>query len=374
MNDFKPGLDGVIATDTNVSYLDVDNEEIVIRGYDLIELAGSKTYPEVAYLVINGNLPNTKELNSFQKLLLDDSAFPSETYDLLNLIPKSSMVMDVIRTGISYLAGFHSEQNLMDTSENQNLNKGTRLIAEVAILTANSHRILNGQKIIKPDSSKTFSENFISMILGKSVSQKQVEIFDKILTCYIEHEMPNSTFAARVIASTLSDMYGAFVGGISSLKGPLHGGANEAAIHMILDIKDKGGSKVAERYILDKLKNKERIMGFGHRVYMKKYDPRALFLKDYISDLESNIEDGEELHNIYKIVENVMAREKGLYPNTDYPIALLFYMLGIPIPLYTPIFFASRTAGLVAHVIEQHNNNRLFRPRVLYTGPRGLKL
>ncbi len=374
MNDFKPGLDGVIATDTNVSYLDVDNEEIVIRGYDLIELAGSKTYPEVAYLVINGNLPDTKELNSFQKLLLDDSAFPSETYDLLNLIPKSSMVMDVIRTGISYLAGFHSEQNLMDTSENQNLNKGTRLIAEVAILTANSHRILNGQKIIKPDSSKTFSENFISMILGKSVSQKQVEIFDKILTCYIEHEMPNSTFAARVIASTLSDMYGAFVGGISSLKGPLHGGANEAAIHMILDIKDKGGSKVAERYILDKLKNKERIMGFGHRVYMKKYDPRALFLKDYISDLESNIENGEELHNIYKIVEDVMAREKGLYPNTDYPIALLFYMLGIPIPLYTPIFFASRTAGLVAHVIEQHNNNRLFRPRVLYTGPRGLKL
>ena len=374
MNDFKPGLDGVIATDTNVSYLDVDNEEIVIRGYDLIELAGSKTYPEVAYLVINGNLPDTKELNSFQKLLLDDSAFPSETYDLLNLIPKSSMVMDVIRTGISYLAGFHSEQNLMDTSENQNLNKGTRLIAEVAILTANSHRILNGQKIIKPDSSKTFSENFISMILGKSVSQKQVEIFDKILTCYIEHEMPNSTFAARVIASTLSDMYGAFVGGISSLKGPLHGGANEAAIHMILDIKDKGGSKVAERYILDKLKNKERIMGFGHRVYMKKYDPRALFLKDYISDLESNIENGEELHNIYKIVEDVMAREKGLYPNTDYPIALLFYMLGIPIPLYTPIFFASRTAGLVAHVIEQHNNNRLFRPRVLYTGPRGFKL
>ena len=374
MNDFKPGLDGVIATDTNVSYLDVDNEEIVIRGYDLIELAGSKTYPEVAYLVINGNLPDTKELNSFQKLLLDDSAFPSETYDLLNLIPKSSMVMDVIRTGISYLAGFHSEQNLMDTSENQNLNKGTRLIAEVAILTANSHRILNGQKIIKPESSKTFSENFISMILGKSVSQKQVEIFDKILTCYIEHEMPNSTFAARVIASTLSDMYGAFVGGITSLKGPLHGGANEAAIHMILDIKDKGGSKVAERYILDKLKNKERIMGFGHRVYMKKYDPRALFLKDYISDLESNIENGEELHNIYKIVEDVMAREKGLYPNTDYPIALLFYMLGIPIPLYTPIFFASRTAGLVAHVIEQHNNNRLFRPRVLYTGPRGLKL
>ena len=374
MSDFKPGLDGVIATDTNVSYLDVDNEEIVIRGYDLIELADSKTYPEVAYLVIHGKLPNVDQLNDFEKLLLDDSAFPSETYDLLKLIPKTSMVMDVIRTGISYLAGFNKESDLMDTTEKNNLDKGTRLIAEVAVLTANSYRILNDQEIIKPDSSKSFSQNFLEMILGKSVSSKETEIFDKILTCYIEHEMPNSTFAARVIGSTLSDIYGAFVGGISSLKGPLHGGANEAAIHMILDIKSKGGANIAEEYILEKLKNKERIMGFGHRVYMKKYDPRALFLRDYISDLESNIDGGEELHRIYKIVEEAMAREKGLYPNTDYPIALLFYLLGIPIPLYTPIFFASRTAGLVAHVIEQHNNNRLFRPRVLYTGPRGLKI
>lgn len=374
MSDFKPGLDGVIATDTNVSYLDVDNEEIVIRGYDLIELADLKTYPEVAYLVIHGKLPNPNQLSDFQKLLLDDSAFPSDTYELLKLIPKTSMVMDVIRTGISYLAGFNNELELMDTTEKNNLVKGTRLIAEVAVLTANSYRILNGQEIIKPDSSKSFSENFLGMILGKNVSSKETEIFDKILTCYIEHEMPNSTFAARVIGSTLSDMYGAFVGGISSLKGPLHGGANEAAIHMILDIKSKGGADIAEQYILKKLENKERIMGFGHRVYMKKYDPRALFLRDYISDLESNIDGGEELHRIYKIVEEVMAREKGLYPNTDYPIALLFYLLGIPIPLYTPIFFASRTAGLVAHVIEQHNNNRLFRPRVLYTGPRGLKI
>jgi len=374
MEDFKPGLDGVIATDTSVSYLDVDNEEIVIRGYDLIELAGSKSYPEVAYLVINGKLPNKKQLSDFQKILLDDSSFPDEAYEVLKLTPKTSMVMDIIRTGISFLAGFNDESNLMNTSHKSNLNKGIKLIAEVAILTANSYRILNNQSIIKPDNSKSFSENFLSMILGHEVSSKEIEIFDKILICYIEHEMPNSTFAARIIGSTLSDMYGAFVGGISSLKGPLHGGANEAAIHMLLDIQSKGGSKIADKYIMDKLNNKERIMGFGHRVYMKKYDPRALFLRDYISELESNIENGKELHKIYKIVEEVMAREKGLYPNTDYPIALLFYLLGIPIPLYTPIFFASRTSGLIAHVIEQHNNNRLFRPRVLYTGPRGLKL
>ena len=374
MEDFKPGLEGIIATDTNVSFLDVDQEEIVIRGYDLIELADKKTFPEVAYLVINGKLPNNKEIQDFEKILLDDSAFPEEAYKVLELCPDSSMLMDVIRTGISFLAGYHSESDLMDTNEKSNFTKGIRLIADVAVLTANSHRILNGLKPVRPDSSKSFSENFITMITGKTPSDKEVEIFDKILTCYIEHEMPNSTFAARIIGSTLSDIYGAFVGAIASLKGPLHGGANEAAMHMLLDIKSKGGHKIADDYVMNRLNNKERIMGFGHRVYMKKYDPRAFFLKDYIAELAPNIPEGEELHKIYNIVEEVMAREKGLYPNTDYPIALLFYLLEIPIPLYTPIFFASRTAGLVAHVIEQHNNNRLFRPRVLYTGPRGLKL
>ena len=374
MEDFKPGLEGIIATDTNVSYLDVDQEEIVIRGYDLIELADKKTFPEVAYLVINGKLPNSKEIQEFEKVLLDDSSFPEDTYKVLELCPNTTMLMDVIRTGISFLAGYNKEEDLMNTNEESNFTKGIRLIADVAVLTANSHRILNGHKPVRPDASKSFSENFITMITGKNHSDKEIEIFDKILTCYIEHEMPNSTFAARIIASTLSDIYGAFVGAISSLKGPLHGGANEAAMHMLLDIKLKGGHKIADDYVMNKLNNKDRIMGFGHRVYMKKYDPRAFFLKDYIAKLTPNIPDGEELHKIYKIVEEVMAREKGLYPNTDYPIALLFYLLEIPIPLYTPIFFASRTAGLVAHVIEQHNNNRLFRPRVLYTGPRGLKL
>ena len=374
MEDFKPGLEGIIATDTNVSYLDVDQEEIVIRGYDLIELADKKTFPEVAYLVINGKLPNSKEIQEFEKVLLDDSSFPEDTYKVLELCPNTSMLMDVIRTGISFLAGYNKEEDLMNTNEESNFTKGIRLIADVAVLTANSHRILNGHKPVRPDASKSFSENFITMITGKNHSDKEIEIFDKILTCYIEHEMPNSTFAARIIASTLSDIYGAFVGAISSLKGPLHGGANEAAMHMLLDIKLKGGHKIADDYVMNKLNNKDRIMGLGHRVYMKKYDPRAFFLKDYIAKLTPNIPDGEELHKIYKIVEEVMAREKGLYPNTDYPIALLFYLLEIPIPLYTPIFFASRTAGLVAHVIEQHNNNRLFRPRVLYTGPRGLKL
>ena len=306
MEDFKPGLEGIIATDTNVSYLDVDQEEIVIRGYDLIELADKKTFPEVAYLVINGKLPNSKEIQEFEKVLLDDSSFPEDTYKVLELCPNTSMLMDVIRTGISFLAGYNKEEDLMNTNEESNFTKGIRLIADVAVLTANSHRILNGHKPVRPDDSKSFSENFITMITGKNHSDKEIEIFDKILICYIEHEMPNSTFAARIIASTLSDIYGAFVGAISSLKGPLHGGANEAAMHMLLDIKSKGGHKIADDYVMNKLNNKDRIMGFGHRVYMKKYDPRAFFLKDYIAKLTPNIPDGEELHKIYKIVEEVI--------------------------------------------------------------------
>jgi citrate synthase len=184
--------------------------------------------------------------------------------------------------------------------------------------------------------------------------------------------MPNSTFAARVIASTLSDIYGAATGAVASLKGHLHGGANEAVIDFILDIQGKGGPSHAKAYTMDKLAQRARIMGFGHRVYMKKYDPRALFLRDYIPQLAGRKPEGNDLGSIYRTVEEVMFREKGLYPNTDYPIGLLYYLLDIPIPLYTPIFLCSRGAGLVAHVIEQHEDNRLFRPRVIYTGGRGL--
>jgi citrate synthase len=206
------------------------------------------------------------------------------------------------------------------------------------------------------------------MITGKVPTASEFTAFDQSLIVYSEHEMPNSTFAARVISSTRSDIYGAITGAVASLKGPLHGGANEAVMKMLLEA---GTKENVEPLILNKLKNKERIMGFGHRVYMKKMDPRAQLMKQALLKL-SEEKGNLDLYEMCVIGEEVMRREKGLYPNLDYYAAPVYYLLGIPIDLYTPIFLASRTSGLSAHVLEQHANNRLFRPRVRYLGPRNL--
>ncbi len=369
---YSPGLEGVIATTTSVSYLDVDIEQILVRGYDLIELARRLKYTDVAYLVIYGELPTEAQAKAFTDTLATKAELPEGLYRLFELMPKNTVVMDALRTGVSFLAGYEDPDLLVDTSHEANLQKGIKLLAQVPAISINAYRALNGLPFMKPDPELGYTENFLYMISGKRPDAEVADAFDRIHICYIEHEMPNSTFAARVIASTLSDMYGAVAGGVASLKGPLHGGANEAAINMVLEILGQGGSARAEPYTMDKLNNRERIMGFGHRVYMKKYDPRALFLRDYIPRLAGRIPDGEQMSAIYQTVEEVMYREKGLYPNTDYPIGLLYYLLGIPIPLYTPIFLCSRMAGLAAHVLEQHDDNRLFRPRVIYEGGRGL--
>lgn len=371
---FSPGLDGVNATNSSVSYLDEVNEQIVVRGYDLIELARHLNYVDVAYLVINGELPDIRSATEFCSALRDDYELPDNLYNVLDLIPGGSNIMDALRTGISYMS-FHVNQALLaDTTRTANLAKGTQLLAQAPTIAANAYRAVNGLPFVKPNNELGFTKNFLYMIKGELPDDQAVEVFDRILVCYIEHEMPNSTFASRVIASTLSDIYGAVAGGVASLKGPLHGGANEAAIAMLLDIKLQGGTSKAESYVMEKLERREKIMGFGHRVYMKKHDPRALFLDEYIDGLALRVSDGEELTAIYRKVQHVMEREKGLFPNTDYPIALLFYLIGIPVSLYTPIFLCSRMAGLVAHVLEQHEENRLFRPRLLYDGATGLTL
>ena len=371
---YRPGLDGVIAAVTKVSYLDVEIEQILVRGYDLIELARKLHYPQVAYLVIHGELPDEDQAKAFSETLAGHYQLPEEVYRLLELMPKETVVMDALRTGVSFLAGYEDPDLLNDTSREANLQKGLRLLAKLPAITANAHRALKGLPLVKPDAGLDYAENFLYMLKGERPDAQSLDAFDRILTCYIEHEMPNSTFAARVIASTLSDIYGAVAGAVASLKGPLHGGANEAAIKMLLEIRQQGGPARAEAYTMEKLQRRERIMGFGHRVYMRKYDPRAFFLKDYIPALAQRKPEGRELKESYETVEKVMLREKGLHPNTDYPIGLLFYLLDIPIEVYTPIFLCSRVAGLVAHVVEQHEDNRLFRPRVIYEGPRGLRL
>lgn len=370
--EYRPGLDGVIASITKLSYLDTEIEQIVIRGYDLIELIQQKSYVDVTYLLIHGNLPSAEEAKKFESDLMAQADIPEEMYEMFKLMPKNTQAMDSLRTGISFLAGYEEEDFLMDTSTESNLKKAMTILAKAPAIAVNSYRAINGQPFIKPDKSLGYAENFVYMIKGEKPTSIETDILDKILTAYIEHEMPNSTFAVRVVASTLSDIYGATASAVASLKGPLHGGANEAAMKMFLDVFNNGGPEKAEEFILNKLKNKEKIMGFGHRVYMKKYDPRAFLLKDYIEKLVDLKPEGKDLHSIYQTIEKTMAEQKGLYPNADYPIALLYYLINVPIDLYTPIFLCSRAAGLVAHHIEQHENNRLFRPRVIYEGPRGL--
>lgn len=363
---FKPGLEGVIAAETRVSYLDTEAEEIVVKGYDLIELAEQKTYLDLVYLLIQNKLPDAMELKGIESALNNAYGLPSGIYTILSTLPQDTHPMDALRTGISALAGYDPELN--DLSKAANQAKALRLIAQVPNIVANSYRILHQQKTILPDKQMSYSKNFLYMLTGNDPSEQETAVFDQTLMLYSEHEMPNSTFTARVIASTHSDIYGAFTGAAASLKGNLHGGANEAVMYMLLEGKTTSGFL---KLIQQKLARKEKVMGFGHRVYMKKMDPRAALLKKALFTL-SHKTGRQDLYEMCDAGETLMREEKGLYPNLDYYAAPVYYLLGIPIELYTPIFFAARSVGLGAHVIEQHADNRLFRPRVHYTGPRGL--
>jgi citrate synthase len=297
------------------------------------------------------------------------AAVPPAVYEILAKLPASMHSMDRLRTAVSALAGFDPEADTADPQRERA--KAPRLIGQIAQIVANLPRIARGGKAIPFHVGRSFAENFLRTIVEREVSPTEVRAFDQILMAYSEHELPNSTFAARVVASTLSDVYGALCAAIASLKGPLHGGANEAVMYMLQEAKTPEG---LERLIREKLARKERIMGFGHRVYMHRMDPRAQLLKEVARELVSAKGKGADLLAMCERGEEVMRAEKGLYPNLDYYAAPLYALLDIPIELYTPIFFAARSVGLIAHVIEQHRENRLYRPRVRYLGPRGLTL
>ena len=364
--EFRPGLEGVIAAETAISYLDVEAEQIVIRGYDLIELAKTVSFLDVVGLLIDGKLPDATERAALEAELQAASAVPDALWPALSYQAPHKSGMDILRSGISILASFDDE--LDDRSTAANRRKALRLLAKVPAIVANAQRLQTGEAPVLPRGDLSFSANFLSMITGSVPAPESEAAFDQSLIVYSEHEMPNSTFAARVIASTQADIYGAFTGAVASLKGNLHGGANEAVMYMLLEAQTVDGM---EKLVREKLAAKERIMGFGHRVYMRKMDPRAVLMKEALARL-SDIKGDRTLYDMCDRGEQVMAQEKGLYPNLDYYAAPVYYLLDIPIDLYTPIFFAARTSGLGAHVIEQHDNNRLFRPRVKYTGPRGL--
>src|SRR5690625_936457 len=277
---FAPGLQDVIATETEISLLDTDVEMIVIRGRDLIDLSQTKGYLDVVHLLLEGRLPTNEEVASLDKELRKHESIPKEIMEIVSLLPKRTHPMDAQRTGISVSANY--DEQLEDFSIAMNKKRAYHLIAKVPTITANSYRVLNDEPIIEPREDLSYSANFLYMITGKVPSRMEEDIFDKSLLLYSEHEMPNSTFTARVIASTNSDLYGALTGAVASLKGNLHGGANEAGMYML---QETDSVAAFEELRTKKLHKQEKIMGFGHRGYMKKMDPRALVMKESLKQL-----------------------------------------------------------------------------------------
>ncbi|MBI1870459.1 MAG: citrate synthase [Chlamydiae bacterium] len=360
---YSPGLEGVIAGPSQISEIDPRTDHLTYRGYDIHELTKYSVYEEVAYLLLFGTLPKKDEFKKFLNELILNRPIPQPLLEMFKQFPSSSHPMDLLRTGVSMLSVFDPDRTVH--THDANLKKAIRLIAQFPTLVAASFRLTRGEKVISPLSDGTHAENFIYMMKGKRPDAEATRIFDRTLMIYAEHGFNASTFSSRVTASTLSDMHSAITSGIGTLKGSLHGGANEEAMKMILEI---GEPSKAKSWIDEALVQKRKIMGFGHREY-KKGDPRARLLKPFAESLGKKMGQTKWME-ISEVIEKVMLKEKNLYPNVDFPAAVVFYLLGFPTEIYTPIFALARIAGWSSHVIEQLDHNRLIRPECEYTGKR----
>ncbi len=371
-DEVRSGLEDVVVARTEISALDPERERIVVRGYDLIELARAVRFPDVAHLLIRGHLPSPEEQGAFCSALGDQMGLPDGVLDILRRLPRDTAPMDALRTGLSLMAGYEDPHLLTDTSPEANERKAIRILARAPTLAAAAQRAIRGEPVLEPNPGLGYAGNFLWMIHGRQPFPEVVPVFDRILTCYSEHELAASTFVARVTASTLADLYAAVVSAAAALKGPLHGGANEAAARMFVQIRMGGGPAAAEAEVMGRLEQRERIPGFGHRVYADRPDPRAVLLKGDLDAFAERDPDAAVLVRSYEIVVETMARTKGLHPNADLPIGLLLHLMGVPVELYTPIFLCARIAGIAAHVLEQQADNRLMRPRAAYEGPADL--
>jgi 2-methylcitrate synthase/citrate synthase II len=358
---YSPGLEGVLGGITTISEIDSDRSSLVYRGINVHELARKGSFEETVYLLLYSKLPTSAELAQFKKTLDEERDIPDEVYETLKLIPKNAHPMDTVRAGYAVLAPF--DPDYTDNSHDANVRKATRIVAKAGTIVANGYRLAHGQSIVKPDPSLDTAANFLYMLTGSKPDDYTETVMDASLTLYAEHGFNASTFAARVTVATLSDIYSGIISGIGTLKGSLHGGANEEAMKMLMEV---GSPENAEAWIRDALANKKKIMGFGHREY-KKGDSRAFYMTEVAKEIgrrKGNTKWGD----IADVLEGVMLKEKGLYPNVDFPSAYAYYLLDIPIELYTPIFVIARVSGWSAHIIEQLDHNRLIRPKAIYEG------
>ncbi|MCW5942908.1 MAG: citrate synthase [Fimbriimonadaceae bacterium] len=359
---YSPGLEGVVAGVTSISEIDSDRSSLVYRGINVHELAEHGSYEETCYLLLNRRMPRREELDQFRMLVGDERDVPSGVYEAIKQLPPSTHPMDMLKVAYAVLAPYDPDYENND--HDANVRKAIRINAKAGTIAANGYRILHGLHPIAPDSSLGTAANFLYCLSGEKPDPYTEKVMDASLTLYAEHGYNASTFACRVTVATLSDLYSGMVSGIGTLKGPLHGGANEEAMRMILEIGDPSN---AESWLRNAMAHKKKIMGFGHREY-KKGDSRAFYLSRVAKEI--GIRKGITTYGeIADTLERIMLEEKGIYPNVDFPAAYAYYLLGIPIELYTPIFVVARTAGWCAHAIEQLDNNRLIRPTCIYDGP-----
>ncbi len=359
--EIKKGLLGIVVDETEVSKVMPEINSLTYRGYAAQDLCAKCKFEEVAYLILNGELPNKKQLKQFEKQERKERKLSKTMLDDIKRFPRNAHPMDVARTVVSIMG--LEDKETKDNSPKANMRKVMRIFAKTPVALAAFYRARKGKKIIPPKNSLTFSENFFHMCFGKVPNKDIVKAFDVSLILYAEHSFNVSTFTARTITSSLSDIHGAITGAIASLKGPLHGGANEEVMHMMNKIKKPEN---ALKWINKALDNKEVVMGFGHRVY-KSGDSRVPTMREYFGKV-ARIKKDKKFEKIYDIVEKVMIERKDIHPNVDYPTGPTYHLMGFDTDFFTPIFVISRITGWSAHIIEQHAANKLIRPLASYKG------
>ena len=355
------GLQDVVAAETDISYVDGANGDLYYKGYNIHDIADTATYMEVAYLLLNSDLPTVSQMDQFRLQTVSEMRLPTQLIQMMEIIPPSSHPMDVLRTTVSALSCF--DPDAVDNSEGANRRKAIRLIAQIPTIVAHLYRIRHNKNLLSPDPHISMAANILYMFHGRIPCDAHIRAMDQLLLLHADHGLNASTFAARVTASTHADMHAAITSAIGTLNGPLHGGANERVMKMLKEINNVDE---VEEYIHSMLAQGQRVMGFGHRVY-KKEDPRAKHLRKSSEEL-CNLSGDKKFFTIAHRIENIVLEKKGIYPNVDFYSATVQHALGIPEEFYTTIFASSRISGWVAHVLEQYHNNRLIRPTSKYIG------
>jgi citrate synthase len=360
------GLDDIFVKETRICFVDGTTGRLLYAGYDIRDLAAHSTFEETTYLLWHGRLPSREQLTPFSAELAAHREVPAELVALLKKLPKTMAPIDALRTAVSALSAYDPELNA--TSREANVRKGIRLVAKMPTLVAAFHRIRNGQRVVRPNPKYGAATDYLRMLMGRKPDKVTSRILDAALVLHADHSMNAGTFAATVAASTLADLYSCVAAAIATLKGPLHGGANEQAVKALLEI---GSPDRADEYVAKTLASGDRVSGFGHRVY-KTWDPRSLILAEYAKKLSERKGD-MALYGVAKAVEEAVVRrlgDKGIYPNVDYYAGVVYQLLGLPPDLFPTTFAVARVSGWVAHVLEYWEDNRIMRPLDWYVGPR----